>query len=327
VALLAMAAAASASGAASADDASAEKAAIDMGVWKRPVFARRYRERSNWFPDDKMLGAEVLIGVQAAENIEADIRPDAEKRATLLASWVVQVAKVDGPLVSDLRTSLAEKFSGICDSPKSVSELCLWIRAQEGFEKGWCLTERTLRMEQVPLSLLAMGAAMWYLWQKAASGVNLSNKRIQQAFNILSFESSTPSGFRVGPALDNPEGAEFGQIQARMDGMIRMYRRFRRSSHPVFVAAIVHHKVLETRPFADGNERLAHMLLSFCLIREGIVAPVVIPSVSRKSRARYDYALGMADVGILSPLAMLVADATIRVQRQHMTRWGYTDVP
>ncbi len=74
-------------------------------------------------------------------------------------------------------------------------------------------------------------------------------------------------------------------------------------------AAVVHHKFAASHPFADGNGRVARLLMNLVLLRNGY--PIV--NIRREERPRYYEALSYADVGLLSPLITLMLDRGLEV--------------
>ena len=68
------------------------------------------------------------------------------------------------------------------------------------------------------------------------------------------------------------------------------------------------------------------MLLASSLIAAGAVAPVVLDSGRSKARKHYYYALRKADVGLLLPLAAMVAYSVVTLQRQAKQTLLYTDM-
>ncbi len=103
---------------------------------------------------------------------------------------------------------------------------------------------------------------------------------------------------------------------------------------PIVEAAYVHHQLAAIHPFADGNGRLARLLMNLILLRSGY--PIV--NIRREDRSRYYEALSFADVGLYSPLVELVLDRALDVftemkrvreeterMRIFAERWGQTE--
>jgi len=103
---------------------------------------------------------------------------------------------------------------------------------------------------------------------------------------------------------------------------------------PLVYAAYVHHQFVAIHPFADGNGRVARLLMNLVLLRFGY--PIV--NIRREDRSKYYEALSFADVGLYSPLVELVLDRAsdvfyemkrVREETERMRvfaeRWGQTE--
>ena len=75
-------------------------------------------------------------------------------------------------------------------------------------------------------------------------------------------------------------------------------------THPLVAAATLHHGLVEIHPFADGNGRLARVLMNLLLMRAGY-PPAVLRTEHRDA---YYGALAEADAGSLDAFAVFVAE-------------------
>ncbi len=75
-------------------------------------------------------------------------------------------------------------------------------------------------------------------------------------------------------------------------------------THPLIAAATLHHGLVEIHPFADGNGRLARVLMNLLLMRAGY-PPAVLRTEHRDA---YYGALAEADAGSLDAFIAFVAD-------------------
>ena len=81
------------------------------------------------------------------------------------------------------------------------------------------------------------------------------------------------------------------QVDIEMEKLVELYNT-RMQDCPVIVkAAFLHHAFTQIHPFQDGNGRMARLLASFVLIKEGLF-PLAI---DRRKRERYIRALEQAD--------------------------------
>ncbi len=96
-------------------------------------------------------------------------------------------------------------------------------------------------------------------------------------------------------------------VDAEMDRLTSIFHEELGDSHILARAAFLHHAFVQTHPFQDGNGRIARLLASFVLIKEGLF-PLAI---DRDERTRYIVALEKADNHIYQPLVDIFADNQI----------------
>lgn len=89
------------------------------------------------------------------------------------------------------------------------------------------------------------------------------------------------------------------QVASEMDNLIRIYNeQFDNRVHVISKAAFFHHAFTQIHPFQDGNGRIARLLASLILIKEGLF-PLTI---DRKEKKEYINVLEKADTGEYQPL-------------------------
>lgn len=81
------------------------------------------------------------------------------------------------------------------------------------------------------------------------------------------------------------------QVASEMEHLVRIYNHELRDVHILVKAAFLHHAFVQIHPFQDGNGRIARLLASFVLIKEGLF-PL---SIDRDERSSYIDALENAD--------------------------------
>ena len=81
-----------------------------------------------------------------------------------------------------------------------------------------------------------------------------------------------------------------------------------RTSHPVVLAALAHHRLVAVHPFIDGNGRTARLVMNLILMRAGY-PPTVIQRVNRRL---YDRVLEQADAGKPAAVVNFVGRAVER---------------
>ena len=97
------------------------------------------------------------------------------------------------------------------------------------------------------------------------------------------------------------------QVDSEMDALIRILNIDFKDSHVLVKAAFLHHAFTQIHPFQDGNGRLARLIASFILIKEGLF-PL---SLDRDDRTKYIDALESADENDYQPIIEIFADNQI----------------
>ncbi len=92
------------------------------------------------------------------------------------------------------------------------------------------------------------------------------------------------------------------QVAAQMDVLVRLFHERDEEIHPVIKAAWLHHRFVQIHPFQDGNGRVARLLASMVLIKDGYL-PL---RIRREDRIDYLDALKDADAGRLDVLVRLM---------------------
>ena len=88
------------------------------------------------------------------------------------------------------------------------------------------------------------------------------------------------------------------QVDSEIDNLVEWYNSYDSSKqHPITVGAWLHHRFTQIHPFEDGNGRVARALLTWHLVRKGLL-PIV---VTRDLRIKYINSLERADAGDLAP--------------------------
>ena len=80
------------------------------------------------------------------------------------------------------------------------------------------------------------------------------------------------------------------QVVSEMDNLVKIYNSLN-NCHVLVKAAFLHHAFVQIHPFQDGNGRIARLLASFVLIKEGLF-PL---SIDREDRIKYIESLEKAD--------------------------------
>ncbi|MFZ3054619.1 MAG: Fic family protein [Minisyncoccales bacterium] len=102
-----------------------------------------------------------------------------------------------------------------------------------------------------------------------------------------------------------PEAYDVPQL---MRELIVWISKNRMKIHPIELAAIVHHKIVNIHPFFEGNGRTARLTMNLLLMQEGY--PLVI--ILKQDRKRYYQYLEKADRGDYIPFVGFIVQAVER---------------
>jgi Fic family protein len=98
------------------------------------------------------------------------------------------------------------------------------------------------------------------------------------------------------------------EVPHEMRRLITWLRQNKDKLHIIELAAILHHKLVYTHPFFDGNGRTARLAMNLLLMQAGY--PLVI--ILKNDRKKYYRVLSQGDKGNLTPLVRFVAQAVNR---------------
>lgn len=113
------------------------------------------------------------------------------------------------------------------------------------------------------------------------------------------------SGVIIGGADHKPPEAI--DVPFLMSELIKWYL-VNKKQHPVELASIIHHKLVNIHPFFDGNGRTSRLVMNIILMQAGFPLVVILKS----DRQRYYKALASADKGDYSLFVDFIARAVER---------------
>lgn len=113
------------------------------------------------------------------------------------------------------------------------------------------------------------------------------------------------SGVIIGGADHKPPEAI--EVPRLMSKLIKWYLN-NKKQHPVEIASIIHHKLVNIHPFFDGNGRTSRLAMNIILMQSGFPLVVILKS----DRQRYYKALASADKGNYSLFVNFIARAVER---------------
>jgi len=97
-------------------------------------------------------------------------------------------------------------------------------------------------------------------------------------------------------------------VPMKMAELVDWFKKKRKNTHVVELAALLHHKLAHIHPFVDGNGRTARLLMNALIMQAGYPIAIIL----KNDRKRYYRVLSQADKGNYKPLCEFIAQATIR---------------
>jgi len=98
------------------------------------------------------------------------------------------------------------------------------------------------------------------------------------------------------------------EVPKRMQEFMIWTKKNFNKLHPVELAALAHHKLVNIHPFTDGNGRTARLFMNLILMQKGF--PMVV--ILKNDRQKYYRALEKADKGHFEDLGKFIAQAVER---------------
>ncbi|HAK89569.1 MAG TPA: cell filamentation protein Fic [Nitrospiraceae bacterium] len=93
-----------------------------------------------------------------------------------------------------------------------------------------------------------------------------------------------------------------------MQELIDLVRRKKKVLHPVELAAVLHHRLVNIHPFLDGNGRTSRLAMNIILMQSGFPLAVIL----KNDRKKYYRTLAEADRGNYPPFVRFIAQAVQR---------------
>jgi len=122
---------------------------------------------------------------------------------------------------------------------------------------------------------------------------------------------------RITGAVKTPP--DWSKIVKLMDGLTEKLLESR--THPIEIAAYLHHRFVEIHPFIDGNGRVARLLTNLYLTALGY-PPIVLKT---EERGKYYRFLRAADAGNLRTFANFIAKAVDESLTMYLSIYGGID--
>jgi len=115
------------------------------------------------------------------------------------------------------------------------------------------------------------------------------------------------SGVRVSGAGFTPPTSR--DVRLRVLGLLQWLKSNPDELTPIELAALFHHRFVQIHPFADGNGRVARLLMNAILMKHGYP---FIANITYRDRAKYLKTLSDADLGNTSAFVNFIARSVER---------------
>ena len=135
--------------------------------------------------------------------------------------------------------------------------------------------------------------------QQTSNAVDRRGKHIDMPLEHGVYKTQPNNPLLPGGGIH--EYAPVEQVASQMDELIRLFEEM--DEHTVVKAAWLHHRFVQIHPFQDGNGRVARLLASMVLVKDGYF-PL---HIRRDDREVYLDALERADSGQLEPFIKLLS--------------------
>tara|TARA_B110001454_G_scaffold64823_1_gene62989 strand:+ start:38412 stop:39392 length:981 start_codon:yes stop_codon:yes gene_type:complete len=135
--------------------------------------------------------------------------------------------------------------------------------------------------------------------------------RSLQHLIIKEIEDSDAGRYRQGNVLitgSSHKPPDAFKIPKLMEDLTAWIKKSTGKLHPVQLAALAHHKLVNIHPFTDGNGRTARLFMNLILMQKGY--PLVV--ILKNDRQKYYRALEKADKGSTDDIEKFIAQAVER---------------
>lgn len=114
------------------------------------------------------------------------------------------------------------------------------------------------------------------------------------------------SNVTIGGSDHTPPDAT--EVPVLMRDLMNWVRQHNNKTHPIELAALLHHKIVHIHPFYDGNGRTARLVMNVLLMQAGY--PLVV--ILKNDRKKYYDVLDKADKGKPQSFVQFIAQAVER---------------
>lgn len=135
--------------------------------------------------------------------------------------------------------------------------------------------------------------------------------RSLQQLIIKEIEDSEAGRYRQGNVLitgSSHRPPDAYEVPNLMRELLSWIKKNEKKLHPVQLAALAHHKLVNIHPFTDGNGRTARLFMNLMLMQKGY--PMVV--ILKNDRKKYYQALERADRGKTDDIEKFIAQAVER---------------
>ncbi|MBV6450757.1 MAG: hypothetical protein MHPDNHAH_01483 [Anaerolineales bacterium] len=155
--------------------------------------------------------------------------------------------------------------------------------------------------------------AIEFVEKLVADQVKLTPFHVRQIHNLVLSQIDDASAGNYRTTQVQIAGArhvppEAWEVPAQMTEWAKWITKAEKSTHPVVLAALAHHRLVKIHPFVDGNGRTARLVMNLILMQNGYPPTVIL----RTDRQSYYRVLALADDGKEKSLINFVGKAVER---------------
>lgn len=135
--------------------------------------------------------------------------------------------------------------------------------------------------------------------------------RSLQQLVVKDIEDDEAGQYRKGNVLiagSSHRPPEAFEVPSLMREFIVWIKKNEKKLHPVQLAALAHHKLVNIHPFIDGNGRTARLFMNVLLMQKGYPMAIIL----KNDRKKYYQALDKADRGKTDEIEKFIAQAVER---------------
>jgi Fic family protein len=182
-------------------------------------------------------------------------------------------------------------------------------------EDGLTIGGKTMREH---LEVVGHSQAYDFMWNKSQD-TSLAEEDILELHRLFYYriDQANAGHYRYVPVFVSGTDFEFPKpigVPLLMKEFIQEIPKIQKELHPVFVAALLHVKLVTIHPFIDGNGRTASLLMNLILLQNGYPVTIVPPLM----RSAYISAIRQANKGNVTPFLDFISEMVYESSQEYV---------